>query len=175
MTDLDKKKMKKIKKQMNRTEEQNEMIKFVTILIIVVAIVVSVYFITRIFVTKDLFDKNEETKEVSFDYNTTILGALLNRPYDAYYVMVFNSKDLQANYYMNIVSRYQNEEKALKIYIADLNDSMNASFYSKDSTNPDATKVSDLKVGDLTLIKVENQKIVKYIESIENIKKELGL
>lgn len=171
---VDKKALKKLTKQVRVTEENKEVKKFIVILLIVVVLVVGVYFFTRAFVTKDL-NKGDDTKEVVFDYNKTILGALLNRPYDEYYVLVYNSKDLKANYYSSFISSYKNKENSLKIYFADLNDSMNKKFYNKDKSNKNAKSVDELSVGDLTLIKVSNKNIVKYIENSDLIKQELGL
>lgn len=171
---VNKKELKKLARQVSGTEEKKEVLKFLIILGVVVIIVVAVYFLTKNYVVKD--NKSSDTKtEVTFDYTKTILGSLFNRPYSEYYVLVYNSKDLKANYYANLVSSYQNKENALKIYTADLNDSMNEKFYDKSESNPKATDVSELKVKDLTLIKIKDKKIVKYLENVDSIKQELGL
>lgn len=57
--------------------------------------------------------------------------------------------------------------------MADLDDYMNKSYYDKDNVNKNATKASELKVGDYTLIKFNKGKIAKYIEGKDNIVKEL--
>jgi hypothetical protein len=171
---VNKKELKKLAKQVNQTEEQKEIKKFLIILLIVVLIIVGVYFFTRAFVTKDL-NEEETTTETTFDYTKTILGSLLNRPYDEYYVLVYNSEDVKANYYANLVSSYQTKDDAIKIYIADLNDEMNSKFYNAEESNPNAQSVSELQVSDLTLIKVKNKKISKYIEDVDKIKTELGI
>ena len=169
------KQLKKIVKKANKTEEQQEIKKFLIILLIVVLIVVGMYFLTKD-VVKNKEDKKEETKtEVTFDYSKIILGELLNRPYDEYYVLIYNSKDPKVNTYSNFVSTYKANEKSLKIYIADLNDSMNEKFYSKEESNPKAKSISELKLSDLTLIKVKNKQITKYVENQDSIKAELGI
>lgn len=171
---VNKKELKKLAKQVSKTEEGKEIKKFLIILGIVVIIAAAAYFLTKNYVVKD--NKTSESKtEVTFDYTKTILGSLFNRPYNEYYVLVYNSKDLQANYYANLVSSYQNKENALKIYTADLNDSMNEKFYDKNESNPKATEASELKVKDLTLIKIKDKKISKYLEDVDSIKQELGL
>lgn len=172
---VDEKQLKKLAKKVNRTEEQKEIKKFILILGIVIILVIGVYFFTKIYVVKDTNDKDDTKTEITFNYNKTILGSLFNRPYDEYYVIVFDSEDLQANYYYNLVSSYQNKSNASKIYIADLNDSMNKKFYNKDESNPQAQEASELKVKDLTLIKIKNKKINRYLEDVDSIKKELGI
>ena len=176
MRQLSKKEEKKMAKQVYKTDEQNEIKKFIIILLIVGIIVVAAYFLTRIFVTKDLLNQDQKEKtEAVFDYNITIVGSMLNRPYDEYYVLAYSSKSPEVNYYAGILSRYQEKEDSLKIYVVDLNDSMNSSYYSKDETNPEAKNIEDLKLGDFTLIKVKNKQISKYLESADSIKAELGL
>ena len=107
---VNKRELKKLAKQVNRTEEETEIKKFIIILATVVIFVIGMYFFTRVFVTKDLSDKKETQTEITFDYTKTILGSLLNRPYDEYYVLVYNSEDLKANYYANLISSYQTKE-----------------------------------------------------------------
>ena len=42
-------------------------------------------------------------------------------------------------------------------------------------TNPDATSISELALGDLTLIKVENGEIAEYLEGLDAIREEFGV
>lgn len=170
------KELKKITKQMNKSEEQVIVVRFIIILVLVVGVILGIYFFTKNFVAKDEDKKANETKEVTFDYSKIIFGELLNRPYDEYYVIAYDAKnDPQMNYYGNLAYVYGAKENSLKVYTADLNDSMNAKFYNKDKSNPKAKSVAELAVGDLTLIKVKDSQIVKYLEDIEAIKAELGV
>ena len=172
----DKNKVKKIKEKKYRTEEQEEIIRFVKILLIVVIFLVAIYFLTRIFVKKDLGNTNEETTVTEISYSKMVFGTMLNRPNDEYYVFAFSSEDNKANYYSALASNYSNQEESLYIYYIDLEDSMNKEFIAEDGkTNPNAKTVSDLKVGDLTLIKVKDGEIVKYLEDLEKIKSELDI
>ena len=77
------------KKEMQRTAEQEEMFKFVIVILVVLACVGGIYLLTRAFVTKDLFNKDEtkETAKGEINYNSAIVGNIMNRPYDEYYVM----------------------------------------------------------------------------------------
>lgn len=56
--------------------------------------------------------------------------------------------------------------------MVDLSDELNKSIIS-DTNNTKAKKASELKVKDLTLLKITNGKIEKYITGIENIETEL--
>lgn len=165
----DTKKMKNVK-----TEEQKEIIKFLIILVVVVALVVGIYFFTKKFVTKEDEKKEEITGTVN--YNVTIVGELLNRPYDEYYVLAYDSKGTKAGQYQGIYSNFTSSPTSTtKMYYIDLANKLNEQYRSSEETNPKATSISELKLGELTLIKVKAGKIVKYLEDEDEIKKELEL
>jgi hypothetical protein len=55
-----------------RTSEQDEMIKFVIVILVVLLCVGGIYLFTRAFVTKDLFTKNDVLTEFTFNSGTTL-------------------------------------------------------------------------------------------------------
>ena len=79
------------------TEEQMEVKRFVLVLLGIILIVVGIYFFTRAFVTKDLFSSNKENTEElisgTVNYDIAIMGQILNRPYDEYYVAIYDQAD----------------------------------------------------------------------------------
>lgn len=159
-----------------KSEEQKEIIKFVIILLVIVVVVVGIYFFTRNFVTKEAIkDNNTETTPVTINYDVTIVGSMLNRPYDEYYVLAYESDSVSVNKYQAVYSSYANKEKKDKLYYIDLSNHLNSSYYNKNDTNPNATSIDELKFGDFTLIKVKKGKIVKYLEDYDEIKKELKI
>ena len=162
------KKAKKIKQEKYRSEEQTEMIRFIRILIIVIIFVLAIYFLTRIFVTKDLFNNNDDnetqTVEGTINYNVTSIGSMLNKAEDEYYVLIYNTDDLRAIYYSGLMSNYTRGENALKVYYADL----------KNEINLEVSSISDLRVGDLTLVKVSNGQITEILGNEDEIASELA-
>lgn len=113
-----KEKTKKIKTEKYRSEEQTEMIRFVRILIIVIILILGIYFFTRIFVTKDLLNNEEEEKEIlegTVNYNLTMIGSLFNKPESEYYVMIYNTENLRSIYYSGLMTNYARNENALLI------------------------------------------------------------
>lgn len=75
------------------------------------------------------------------------------------------------------MNKYMDKEKSNKVYFCDLSNELNKKYYvgeDKDS-NPNATTSSELAFKDLTLIKIKNGKIVKYLETLDTIKTELGI
>lgn len=170
------------------TGEQAEVKKFIIVVLVVLLCVVGIYFLTRAFVTKDLFKHETNQEEVikgEVNNDVAIVGTIMNRPYDEYYVAVYDSTG-KNNYEManNVVSKYKNLKK-LHIYRVDLHEHMNKDYYKPEEVNTKATGVDDFKFGDTTLLKIKRTKnkdgetytykIVKYITEIDQIKKELGV
>ena len=163
-----------------QTEEQKEMTRFFIVLLIVVLMVTCIYFLTRIFVTKDLGKKNnttdtEEVIEGSVNYNVASVGQILNRPYDTYYVMVYDAGGEYAYDVSTILSMYSLNEKAKHVYRVDLSNYLNKEFYDKENENVNATSVDEFKFGDITLLYIKNGKVAKYITDLSKIKTELGV
>lgn len=170
--------MRKNKNVKYETEEQKEVKKFIIVVIVLVVAIVGIYFLTRAFITKDLFDKSSDTNytEGTINYDVAIVGNMLNRPYDEYYVLAFDSENTQANYYNAIVSKYISNEKSLKIYHVDLNNELNKKYIAtKDNASKKFESVDKLKLGEVTLIKVKDKEVKKFITNIEDIKKELTM
>ncbi len=162
--------------KMNMQEEQKEVYNLIIIIMIVIAVLSCVYLFSRAFISKDLFKKKEDTKakettkNVEFDYSKIIVGELLNREYSEYYVLVFDSTDDMAFDYENMLSAYNKG----KIYQIDLSEGFNKK-YKSETSNPNAKTINELKFGKLTLIKVKNGSIVKYLEDKAAIRSELKI
>lgn len=170
----------RINKISYKTEEQKEMTKLVIIIVVVAILVTGAYFITRAFVTKDLFNKNDaEEKTVipgEINYEVTIVGSILNRPYKEYYVAVYDSDNSDySTQMMSMVSSYSAKSKALHVYTVDLSNTFNKPYYDPENVKLDTNKVEDLRFGDVTLLKVSKGKIEKAVTDLTKIKKELGV
>lgn len=171
----------KVMNQRNRnvyhTEEQKEMLHFVIVLVCVVILVIGVYFFSKIFVLdKSLFEIDYQTGTINNE--RIVVGTIFNRPESEYYVIAYDETVEQAVYYSAISTNYtNNQENALKVYHLDLDNALNKPYYvgSDGISNSKATKSSEIKLKDLTLIKIKNGKIEKYLEGIDSIEKELAV
>ncbi len=171
--------MEKKKKNINyNTTEQTEIKKFLIVIVVVLAICGVMYFITRAFVTKDLGKKKDEEVVTpgTVNYNVAIMGQILNRGLDEYYVAIYDStsKDYASDMVI-MLNNYSTKEKALHVYRVDLSNKLNADYYDPDNVNTSAQSVAEMKVGDITLLKVKKGKISKYIVDYDKMKKELGV
>lgn len=164
---------KKVKEPTIRTEEGEVIHNFIILFTVILIIVLVIYLISVLVVNKRDEDKatakNETVTETKIDYNLASVGMILNRPYDNYYVMVYDGNDDDAIYYASLITKYQKKEDGKKIYFTDLSEQMNSSF-KNDVSNPKATKVEDFVFGKITLLEINKGIITKYIESLDEIK-----
>lgn len=161
-----------------QNEETKTMKQFLITLIIVIIGVVGIYLLTKYVVKKDNATNNSSnTEEKNYiDPNTAIVGTMLNKSSDAYYVIIYDKTKDNATTYYSIVSTYKAKDKALKVYTVDLSNSLNKKYIATDNkTNPKATNLEDLKFGEVTLLKVKNNKITEAYETTDAIKKALDV
>ncbi len=169
------KKKKKLKEPKYETDEQQEIRRFIIILIVVVALVIGIYLFTKYVIKKPKVDLTETVTTGAIDYSVVTVGTMLNKKDESYYVLAYDSKSNDASKYSTMQYTYSVKTGTLPIYICDLSNALNKDYVATDKSNPKATKIDELALGEVTLIKVANGKIVKYIEGEANINKELGL
>ena len=156
------------------TDEAKEVKRFVFILLGIIIVVLACYGITKVVKDKKTGDNEENATTGVIDYDKVSVGTILNRNINEYYVIVYNQKDENAMYYSAIVTKYLKNDKEASYYLLD--NELNAKFYSKDKdSNPKAKDASEFSFKDLTLIKVKNGKVDKYIEDLDTIKAELSI
>ena len=155
-------------------EDDKTIKRFIIILIIVLAITVGIYFLTKYAVKKDTTssaDSKSSSTDVSIDYTKCIVGNMLNKNESEYYVILYDSNDSNKSTYTDMVTNYAKEDKHLAVYTVDLSNKLNTKYYTVDKTNPISDNVNDLKFGDITVIKVKDGKITNAYESVKDIKK----
>ena len=166
---------KRIKKDKYQSEDQNEIKRFIIIIAIIMVLIVGVYFFTRIFVSKDLFDKDESTIEPgAIDYNLTLIGSMLNKPEEEYFVMIYDSSASDYVYYAGIASNYSGNEQALKLYNADLDNEFNKGYVGAEA-NAKTDNLEEFKVTGPTLLKIKKGKITNAYLTKENITEALKI
>lgn len=163
---------KKLKQQKYYTEEQKEIRKFVFIILGLFVIIGAIYFITDKFVEEG----NNQVLDGEINFDKATIGTLLNRPYEEYYALIYNSESTNSPYYSSIKNGYTGKSDSIKLYFIDLKNDMNSKYYNKNNdgkSNSNAKTIEDLNLGDITLIKVKNGEIISYIDNVDNIVKEL--
>ena len=166
------KKNKKIKADKS-VEDSNEIRAFIIIVVVIAILIGCIYGLTEIL-------KNDEpvndTVAGEINYDVVTVGTMLNRPYNEYYVLVFNGEDSNAALYSTIMSNYMqksSDKDYIKIFYCDLDNKLNESYYNvndDDKSNPNAIKIDDFDFGNLTLVKIKNGQVSKYIEDLDKIR-----
>jgi len=108
----------------------------------------------------------EPTKEdTKVDYVNIPIGTVFNRAEKEYYVLFDNYKNsITSDAYINALLSDSN----IRVYKVDMNRADNAK-YKGDKANKKASKVSELSINDITLIKITNGRISSYLVGSEEI------
>lgn len=158
------------------SEDENIIRKFIIIIVIIVILVGLIYWVT------ELTHKKEETKDTvttgEIDYTVVSIGTMFNRPEKEYYVLIYDLEDENSILYSAVINKYLNDtSKKEKLYYCDLGNTLNKKYYDVNNdgkSNTSAKNINELDLGKLTLIKIKNGEIIKYLEDFETIKSELN-
>lgn len=166
-------KRKRERNNKNKVEEKNDLKTFLITLGVVVGFVLVFYLISLGLSTLGVFEAGyvAPTKGVSeISYDEILIGNVFNKPEKSYYVVFDTYSDETNNVYVNyLVTSKEYDEK---IYIVDMANPNN-SPYKSNEPNKNATKASELKINDITLIKVSNGKILEYHVGDAEVEKRL--
>lgn len=145
---------------------QNEMGKFIRIIVVVVIIFLAFYLLT-IFATKH--KKSDYTKKPTtpaiIQYEEIILGTLYTQKDSTYYVLVKEEDEPYLLTIEKLLQQYKAKENGLPYYIVDLSSVFNQKYVGEVSSfEPD-----NLKIKGTTLLKIKDQMIVEHYETIDEI------
>ncbi len=165
----------KIKKVIKVKDEEAEMkVKTlaITFLIMIIACIGLYYLTEKVVLKKQQKDNNSEI-EVIENTRVILLGNLLSQNNKEYYVLVYDFDDKYKSYFTDLIEGYYNDLN-VKLYTSNLKEGLNKPYIGEKS-NPEAETIKELKVNGPTLIKVKENKIVKYLEGEPKIKEELSI
>lgn len=144
----------------------------ILIIIGMLVVFISFYFITDFIAPKPIA-LEPGPKSVFIQYEEILAGSIFNLNQSSYYVLFYEKDKFYQTELNNLISNYKSKNQ-LPLYLVDLSNGLNKNYLSEES-NSDAQVASELKIKDLTLIKIRNKKNILYIESINKIKTELGV
>ena len=166
-----------MKKEKKKTET-NDLgdIKKLTIIVLVILVIFGLVYLLTLGANKlGLFEehyKSPETTESVISYEKIPAGTILNRETGEYYVLISDFSQNKSVYLEGLYSTYNKKETKINIYIVDLSDELNKSIIGE-KDNKDAKSIKELSIKNSTLLKIKNNKIVKYLIDIEDIENEL--
>lgn len=166
------KRTKKLKKDKFYSDDQVEIWRFVKIIILIAIFIGGFYLIANFFTKDEKKAESSDTEQIEINYDKLIIGNMFNRPYDEYYVIIYDAKSNDSSLISAIISKYKEQSDSIKIYFADLNSPLNTKYY--DAKNINITKdLNNLKVGDVTLLKITEGDIQSSFVTLESIRSEL--
>lgn len=164
-------------KQINKLGSSSEIIKLIKIVLIVTAVMLVFYLITLVATGQaDKVNKqNEEDQstdtatEIQYDY--IVIGTMLNKDGN-YYVLIEADEDNRLSEYSTLIQTISADEDAPKIYHANLTDSFNKNYLSKEANYTD--NMSDFRVTGTALVEINNHEIAEVFDTYDEIKGELN-
>lgn len=131
--------------------------------VVIVVLAFAAFYAITVFVTNKKETKKEKI-ESSIQYDEILIGEILNRDYDSYYVLVENEDNENNDYYY----QYVNSQNEKKVFYCDLSNSFNKKYKSTES-NLSVTNIDEIKFSDTTLLYIEGGKIINAYENNEDI------
>ena len=129
---------------MSQNDEEKAVRNFIIIFVVVILIAVGIYFFTKLVVNKDEGKKEEETAAVEIDNTKAIVGTMLGKVENNYYVILYKSSDSNASEYSALKTSYEKNKDKLPVYTVDLSNKLNEQYYDKDNTNYTSDNINDL-------------------------------
>lgn len=147
----------------------------VSIIVTVVISFFTFYLLTVYIVNKDSkTDDNKnitQSEEKTISYDKILLGRSFSMENEEYYVLYYDSSDEDiSSIYNELLSNYRAKDDGLSIYYVDMNDGLNKSHSTTEESNKNPNTVEDLFINGPTLIKVQEGKVIKYIEGESEIR-----
>ena len=154
------------------SSDSDEMIRMLKMIGFVV-LVLGVFYLWFAIISGEISFGSKE-KEVEIQNVEILAGETFNRVDETYYVMMYNFDDKENSpKYNSIYSVYYANGGSDKIYVVDLSKKFNTNYITDSNSKVNISSIENLKVGDGTLIKVENGKGTLKVIGEEQIKKTL--
>lgn len=169
-----------MKEKINLNEEQQEMARFAYTVIGLFLVVFLVFIFTKYVINDgDINIVVFDSVEGQVNYNIASVGTMLGKADEEYYVYLYSSEDTNVPVYQLPAALYVSQEidDLLPIYYVDIEGNFNKSFIATEEKpeNVDAKSIDEISLGEITLIKVVNGEISKYINNIDDIEIELSV
>lgn len=154
------------------TNTELEYMKVIKVAIVVILILALTWFVTALVSGEIEFgNKEEETEEVSIQYDEIIAGQIFNRVEKEYYVLLFNFTDTFASHYLSLIDAYDTEEDSLPFYIVDLEKKVNLQYVLQEGEGltEKPSSLAKFKATNPTIVRIKNGKVVERISERDNV------
>lgn len=169
--DKKKKEERKLAK-LNSKDDSNKSLWFIVFCAIVVF---AMFYLLTVYITnKNNPKKNNSEEEKTASVGETIIGRSFSMSNDPYLVLYYDTsdKDIASNCEF-LFTNYRNANGEKSIYYVDMNSGFNKASATTEESNKNPQSTSELAINGPTLIKVQENKAVEYIEGLEAIEEYL--
>lgn len=157
------------KKEVSKTHVDNEIIRFLRVVLIVLIIFVAFYFLTILITNQSLTSDEDDDTETEFNYTETLVGRSFSLPEDDYVILYYDKSDNELyEYYSNLVTEYRSADATHVLYVADMGSGFNKNYISGVG-NSTPTSASDILINGPTLIHFVDHQVVEYFEGQDDI------
>ena len=123
-------------------------------IIVWLLVILLVFTLITMWVTRD--KKADTNNEIQ--YTNIIVGSILNRNEEDYYVLVEKEDDFNLSTYQAAIDKYNNKEVHLRFYIVLLSDPFNKQYVAEKS-KLSVDSITDIRFSETTLLHIKNGKI----------------
>jgi len=130
------------------------------------------FYLLTLYITNKNTDKKDDnsTEEVTISYDNILLGRSLSMENGEYLVICYDksNEDISSKY-SSLVSNYKYKSEHLNIYTVDMSVPFNKKFATDGESNKNPETVDSMAINGPTLMKINENKVVEYIEGEEAI------
>ena len=146
-------------RKISKVDDELKVGSFIKI-ILGILIVLVIFSLITMFITRD--KTPNEGEDNTIQYTKIIVGSILNRSEEKYYVLVEKKDDLNLSTYESSINIYNSASGHLRFYTVDLDDTFNANYVSTES-HLDIDNITDIRFSETTLLYIVNGHISEYI------------
>ena len=129
--------------------------------------ILAFYLLTLYITNKNTDDDEEDTpKTVEISDEKILVGSILSKSDGEYLVLCYDFNN-ESQDYDNLYTTAKATGK--KIYKLDLSNGLNKKYITDSESNKNPTKANEFLINGATLIKVNDHKVVDYIEGYDSI------
>lgn len=163
------KKSNKSVKEVIEKEDLNSsaaVFKLMKILTIILFLLIIIYLLVGIFITKEIKfgDKEKEKETNTFSSNNILASEIFKMSEEQYFLYFYDFNESNTEIESAILNKMSN----YKVYRIDTSSAFNSKYVS-DVGNSEFQSLEELKVVSPTMVKIENDKNVKYVSGEINI------
>lgn len=167
-----KKNMKEKEKVENIVGSNDNWYGKIIVILVVVCVLCLFYLLTVHITSKESSSSTEKetTEEVQIQYNEILVGSTFKKSDDKYFVLYYDMSDAEvAQNVSSAISGYEAKEDALPLYVVDMSNVMNKKYVATAGSNKNPKDASSIAIDGVTLIRVKDGKVDKYIESEDEV------